>query len=104
MPGSWRKERERAKERAGQDIITALRSEAEKNTKEANEKIDTLKEKMLEAIQHPYSDGPKLSATYTGGPKELTSQALADWCNNLLQEADIEGWSESELHDVLCHC
>lgn len=101
----WRKERKRAQERAGQDILTAFRAEAEKHARALDQKIDKLKDEMREAIEYPSLYGPKLTRpTSSYSSPEITTQAMAEWCNHLLSEADIEGWSESELHEMSCHC
>lgn len=100
----FREERERTEKRAGQDILTALQAKANEQFRDLDFKIDQLKEKMLEAIQHPTLYGPKMIRAYTGGPQEITSQAMADWLSGLFSEADLEGWSEQELQEALCHC
>lgn len=99
----YAKERERQIERAGQDIVTALRQAAGEKVTELEAQIERLKEKMMDAIRHPSLYGPKIkSSTYLG--PEITSQAMADWLSEMLQEADIEGWSENELHEAMCSC
>lgn len=97
-----RKERERTAERAGQDIIAALEMRANERFKALSGKIDDLKEKMLEAIRYPTLYGPKIRKTSYS--TELTSEGMSEWLSGLLSEADIEGWSEAELHEALCQC
>jgi hypothetical protein len=99
----WEKDQKRAEDRAGLDVMAALQSRADKATADLNSKIERLREAMMEGIKYPHGDGPKLTKTY-GGNSELTSQSLAEWCNELLSEADLETWSEEDLHEALCHC
>lgn len=99
----WRKELKRGEDRAGMDIMAALEAKAFSKQKALSSNIDTLRDKMLEAIRYPTLYGPKLARRSYGGD-ELTSQALADWLNGLLNAANLDGWSESDLHEALCDC
>jgi hypothetical protein len=98
----WREEVKRAAEQSGQKILTVFRNNAERKAKKLEEKIDTLRDKMLEAIKFPSLYGPKVtSRTYS---VEITAQNMADWFSQMLSESDIEGWSDEELHEALCQC
>jgi hypothetical protein len=99
----WRENRERDEKRAGQDIITAIQSVANKDYKDLEYKVDQLREKMLDAIRYPNSNGPTLEKRLYGAP-ELTSQGLADWFSQMLRDCELEDWTENELHEALCHC
>jgi hypothetical protein len=101
----YAKERERCDRRAGHDIVKALRDHAFRHSEALQEKIDKLKSEMLEAITYPSLHGPKLTQPRSKyGSPELTSSALAEWFSNLLDEANIEGWSEEEIHEATCRC
>lgn len=99
----WRKERERDAERAGHDVLRALTDRANEKVGDLRDKVDRLREKMLDAIKSPNWDGPKLSTRSYGSP-ELTSQGMADWLGGMLRDCDLEDWTEEELHEAMCHC
>lgn len=100
----WQEELDKVAKRSSQDIVTALQTAANESHRKLEAKIEKLKAEMMEAIQWPTLNGPQLKRAYTGGPEEITSQAMADWCSKLLSEADIDGWSEQELHEAMCSC
>lgn len=99
----WDKDQKRAEAMAGVDILAAFQMQANKATDDLKDKIERLRQAMMDAIKYPYGDGPKLSKP-TYGSAEITSQAMAEWCNGLLDHAGIDGWSEGELHEALCDC
>lgn len=99
----WQEELKKVETRSGQDIITALQAEANAAKHALERKVDKLKEQMMEAIRYPTLYGPKFKTRSYGSP-EITEQAMADWLGNMLSEADIEGWSEQELHEAMCSC
>jgi len=101
----WKRDRENANKRAGVSIVQALNEKAFEKYNSLDAKVTTLRERMLDAIRHPGLDGPKLSRPLTSyGQPELTPEALATWLNGLLEEAELEGWTEEELHEATCHC
>lgn len=102
-PSEWEQENERRASYAGQNILDALKAEADHKFKELDEKVDSLRQKMLDTIRCPSIDGPQLSKPSYGSP-ELTTQSLGEWLNGLLCEADLEGFSEEELHEAGYHC
>ena len=99
----WDMDRKRDEARAGLDIIQAFDKRANERAKKLDDKIEALREKMLEAIQYPSLDGPKITQKTGGGP-ELTPQNLAEWLNKLLEEADIETMSEEQIREATCDC
>jgi hypothetical protein len=99
----WEKERERELERAGRKIVDALNDAANERASGLEQKISKLKEEMLGAIRWPTIDGPKITTKSYGGP-EILAGDLAEWLNGLLNEADIVGISEEEIHEATCHC
>ena len=99
----WEKELARSETRSRQGILAAMSAKYSTQSKAVEDKIDRLKAKMLEAIQYPTLYGPKLSKKSYGAP-EITSQSLADWLGELLSEADIDGWTEQEMHEAMCEC
>ena len=58
---------------------------------------------IAKAIRNPDFDGPKLRKGVFGN-SEVTSEAMATWLNGIFSEADLDGWSEEEIHEATCHC
>ena len=100
----WREEREKVATRSGQDIVAALQAAANESVRDLQRNIAKLKEQMMEAIRYPTLYGPKEVRAYPSATPRITEQTMADWLGNLLSEANIEGWSEQELHEAMCSC
>lgn len=99
----WRKQREREEARAGHDIIQALNEEANRKLEFHKSNVEALREKLFDAIRYPTLYGPKINSRSYGGA-EISSEAMAEWLQKLLGDAGLETWSESELHEAMCHC
>lgn len=99
----WKKEREREEARAGKDIIAVLQAKANDGRAALEANVAALREKLFDAIRYPSLYGPKLTHR-SYGSTEITSQAMADWLQQLLGDAGLETWSETELHEAMCHC
>lgn len=97
----WEKELDRNKERARYTILNAMAMHYSGRRKEIEAKIEKLREKMLQAISE--DDGPEITKNTYSAP-HIASADLAEWLGELLSEADIEGWTEQELHEAMCHC
>lgn len=98
----WDKDRERDAKRAGMEIVRVIEARASRNAQALQDKIDSLKRAMLDAIRD--GDGPELRRPYSGAAPEMTPQAIADFLANILSEANINGFTEDELHEAMCHC
>jgi hypothetical protein len=99
----WDRDRKRDEVRAGIDIIQALDKRANERANKLDEKIERLRDKMLDAIRYPSLYGPKITQKSWGG-SELTPQNLAEWLNKLLEEADFETLSEEQIREATCDC
>lgn len=99
----WEKEDKHAEARAGLHIMAALQARADEKRKSLDEKIEALRDKMLEAIKYPSLYGPSITRR-SFGADELTPAALAEWLDTMLTDAGLDGWSESEIHEATCHC
>ena len=93
----------RNKARAGIDIVQVLQSRADEKRSKLEAKIERLRDAMMDAIKFPYTSGPKKTSKSYGGD-EITPQNMAEWLNKMLDEADLETFSEDEIHEATCHC
>ena len=100
----WAKERERIVKYAGETLMRVLIEKANVSKNELETKLDDLKERFLEAIRDPGWSGPKIKRAYSGALGEITSEAMAEWLNGIFSEANLDGWSEEEIHEATCHC
>jgi hypothetical protein len=100
---SYLAELKKNEERSAMDIIRAFESKAYERARALDEKIERLKEKMMDAVKYPSLNGPKVTRRSYGGD-EITPHSLLEWMQELLSEADIDGWSEEEVHEATCHC
>lgn len=99
----WLEDMERSNRRAGLDIVTVLKESADQKYAELDERLDKLRENLLEAVRYPTLYGPKTTKRIYGGD-ELTGQNLADWLNQQFMKVDLDGWTDEELHEALCSC
>lgn len=99
----WEADRERSNKRAGIDILRALDERANEKATKLDESIDTLREKLFDAVRYPNLYGPKMKRGLFGHD-ELTSEALATWFNEIFESAGIERWSDAEIHEATCNC
>lgn len=93
----------RNRARAGVDIIRALQALADEKRVKIEKKVERLRDAMMDAIRYPYTRGPKKTSKVYGGD-EITPQNMAEWLNKMLDEADLETFSEDEIHEATCHC
>src|SRR5262249_38166076 len=100
-PDKWRppngKGEKEDRKRGGMAIVEALDHIANERARKLRESIETLKEKMMDAVRYSYTEGPKVTRR-TYGADEITAQNLLEFFQKLLSEADIDGWSEEEIH------
>lgn len=100
---AWKDELARREKRAGMDIVRALQASANEKFDRLEAGLDKLRENLLEAVRYPTLYGPKTTKRIYGG-EELTGQNLADWLNQQFSKADLDGWTEEELHEAMCQC
>lgn len=99
----WQEKRERVAKYASATVLDAVMGKGFQAKRDIEDKLEKLKEGFLEAIKSPDFDGPKLRKGVFGNP-EITSEAMAEWLNGIFSEAELDGWSEEEIHEATCHC